>query len=307
MKVFRYLVKSQLGFFIITIFISILAVTASFAWNLKIADLIDLICGGNQPAVSTFVRMSFYVMLVVFTEAAFTFISGYTGERMSERLRNLFATEIISKKSTELSNMNAGVQISKLLNEVNEISEYITENIFSLMNSFIKCIVTFIWLLQLNMPLTLIINLPVMVILIYTVFSSRVLGSLALQSQKARQKTNGIADTILELFPVMKLYHAEKVMLKSYKDVTNNWVEVAAKEEKGRSFLMSLSAILSCIPTLILVLVGGRMILQGEMSVGILYLFIGMSSNVTSFLMNMPGYMGSFRRFCSNFKSIGLM
>ncbi len=226
---------------------------------------------------------------------------------MSEDLRFSFANMIMKKKNTELAEMNAGVQVSKLLNEINEISDYMTENLFILIGSFIKCVVTFTWLLQLNAKVTLITILPIIVILVYTTFSSKILGTLALQSQQVRQQTNGILDTILELFPVMKLYNAERVMLKSYSDVTNRWVEVNSKEEKGRAFLMSLSGILACIPLLIMVLVGGGMILAGEMKIGMLYLFINMSANVTGFLMNMPGTIGIFRRFTSNFKSIKIM
>ncbi|HKM34843.1 MAG TPA: ABC transporter transmembrane domain-containing protein [Lachnospiraceae bacterium] len=298
------LLRSQIGLVFLTICISILAVTASFAWNMRIAELIDLICEGNQPTVDIVLKMCIYIVLVVLTEGAFTFISGYTSEKMSEELRVSFALSIQNKKSTELAEMNAGSQVSKLLNEVNEISEYLTENLFPLLNNFIKCVVTFIWLLKLNATVTCIANLPVLIILIYAFFTSRILGSLALQSQKARQETNRIADTILELFPVMKLYNAENVMLSSYVDVTNKWVAVSSNEEKRRSLLMSLSAILSCIPTHMLVLVGGRMVLLGEMKMGILYLFISMSANVTGFLMNMPGFVGTFRRFCSNFKSM---
>lgn len=304
MKGFMGLLKSKWGLVFLTICISILAVAASFAWNLRIAELIDLICEGHRPTLDVVFKMCIYIGFVVITEAIFTFISGYTGEKMSEELRISFAFSIQSKKSTELAEMNAGAQISKLLNEVNEISDYITENLFPLLNNLIKCVVTFIWLLRLNPTVTIIINLPVMVILLYAFFTSRILGSLALQSQKTRQETNGIADTILELFPIMKIYSAESVMLKSYADVTHRWMKVSAKEEKGRSLLMSLSALLSCIPTLMLVLVGGRLVLLGEMRIGILYLFISMSANVTGFLMNMPGFIRNFRRVCSNFHSM---
>lgn len=304
MKGLMNLLRSKAGLVIFTICTSILAVMASFAWNMRIAEVIDLICEGNIPPADMVFKMCFYIIFVVLTEAGFTFISGYTSEKMSEELRFSFAFSIQNKNNTELAEMNAGSQVSKLLNEVNEISEYLTEDLFSLLNNFIKCVVTFIWLMKLNATFTCITNLPVVLVVIYAFFTSRILGSLAIQSQKARQETNGIADTILELFPVMKLYNAESVMLKSYADVTNKWMTVSSKEEKRRSLLMSLSAILSCIPTLMLVLVGGSMVLHGEMKMGILYLFISMSANVTGFLMNLPGFVGTFRRFCSNFKSM---
>lgn len=306
MKGLLELLKEQVGLVVMTVCVSILSVTASFAWNVKIADLIDDICEGHALSADRIGFMCMLVLAVAVTEGGFMLLSGFTAERMSLELRESFAIRIQSKDSSELAKMNVGVQISKLLNEVNEISEYLTESLFPLINNFIKCIVTFIWLMRIDSTLTLAANMPVILILIYASFSSKILGNLALQSQKARQNTNGVADTILELFPVMKLYNAESVMLKSYADATNKWVEVGSKEEKGRSFLLSMSAILSCIPTLLLIFIGGNMMLAGTMSIGVLYLFLNMSTNITGFLMNMPGFVGTFRRFCSNFKSMAV-
>lgn len=298
------LLRAKAGLAFLTTGIAVLAVTASFLWNQKVADMINLICEGNDPFEKSLLGMCGSILFVVLTEAAFTLFSGFTGEKMSEELRKAFACMIQRKKNTDLAEMNVGEQVSKLVNEVEEISNYITDSLFSLIGDFIKCIVTFLWLMSLNVILTLVTILPVFLILVYTIYSSRVLGALALQSQKARQQTNKVADTILELFPIMKLNHAEGIMLAGYSQATNRWVEVASTEEKKRSLLMSLSAILSCIPTLMMVLAGGRMVLSGEMRIGILYLFINMSANVTGFFMNMPGTIGTFRRFVSNFKSI---
>lgn len=303
---FGSLMKQHRWLVILTVCVSILSIAIAFAWNLNIADVIDAICDKKVLSVRKIGFMCLLAFAVAVIEGGFTLISGYTAEKMSLSLRESFATWIQSKKSTELAKMNVGVQISKLLNEVNEISEYLTENLFMLINNVVKCIFTFIWLFSINWKLTLATNLPILLIVFYTTFSSKVLGNLALESQKARQNTNGIADTILTMFPVMKLYNAEKVMLKSYTDATNRWVEVGSKEEKGRSFLMSLSAILACIPTLCLILFGGTMMLRGEISVGVLYLFLNMSANITGVLMNLPGTIGMFRRFSSNFKSMSV-
>lgn len=304
MKDLCHLMKSKTELVLLTISISILAVTVSFAWNRRLADLIDFVCEGHQATITMVWKMCLLILLVALTEAAFTFVSGLTGEKISEELRDAFACEIQSKKSSELTGMSVGGQLSKLLNEVEEIADAITENMFPLIADFIKCVITFIWLTTLNATVILITMLPVFIVLIYSFLASRILGTLALQSQRARQKTNGIADTILELFPVMKLYAAEGVMLNSYTQMTNKWAEVASKEERRRSLLMSLSAILSCLPTLMLMLVGGIQIINGEMKLGTLYLFINMSANVTGFFMNMPGNIGTFRRFLSNIKSM---
>ena len=89
-------------------------------------------------------------------------------------------------------------------------------------------------------------------------------------------------------------------MINQYNSSVELWEKTSIKEERVRAGLLSLSAFLSCLPLLLLLLIGGSQVLQGSIEIGILYIFVNLSGNVSGIMMNMPGQIASFRRFASN-------
>lgn len=73
--------------------------------------------------------------------------------------------------------------------------------------------------------------------------------------------------------------------------------QAAEKREKTAAELMSLSALLSSIPVLLLLLLGGYLTQKQVITTGTLYLFLNLSGNVTGIMMNMPGHIAAFRKF----------
>ena len=67
---------------------------------------------------------------------------------------------------------------------------------------------------------------------------------------------------------------------------------------------MSLSAVLSCIPLMLLLLVGGTLVIHGDISIGLVYIFINLSGNVSGVMMNMPSHLARLRRFIGNLERI---
>ena len=115
-------------------------------------------------------------------------------------------------------------------------------------------------------------------------------------------KMNGFADTLITVFPVIRLFDAEALILSKYNTTLEEWERASLLEKRRRAKLMSLSALLSCIPLLLLFLVGGIQTIQGFTTIGTLYVFINLSGNVSGVMMNMPGRTAVFRRFLANMK-----
>lgn len=75
--------------------------------------------------------------------------------------------------------------------------------------------------------------------------------------------------------------------------------------ERVAAGLMSLSGLLSFVPLLLLLGFGGVMVVNGEISTGIFYIFINLSGNVSGFLQNMPNMYAAFRRFEASAERLG--
>ena len=46
------------------------------------------------------------------------------------------------------------------------------------------------------------------------------------------------------------------------------------------------------------------MVLQGTLSIGILYVFINLSGNVSGVMINISVHLANFRRFCGNLERV---
>jgi ABC-type bacteriocin/lantibiotic exporter with double-glycine peptidase domain len=115
---------------------------------------------------------------------------------------------------------------------------------------------------------------------------------------------NRHADTLLTLFPVIRLYDAARLTLGSYSQAVRAWESQTSRMERTKARLMSLSGLLSSIPLLLLFLIGGTMAVGGTLTVGTLYIFLNLSGNVSGALMNMPGFITAFRQFAANLKRL---
>jgi len=135
--------------------------------------------------------------------------------------------------------------------------------------------------------------------------ASRAISEAAQQSQQANGRLNGFAESLVAVFPVMKLFDAVRLVRSKYDTALEEWEQAAVRQDRRRAALMSPSGLMSCIPLLLLFAVGGMQVVRGELSTGSLYVFINLSGNVSGLMMNMPGRIASFRRFAVNLERIG--
>lgn len=302
MKQLFKVMKKQPVLVLSTLFLSLLSIAISLLWNYQLAAIINSVSCGQAVRTEVLVNAVLIMPGMILFQSAYTYLSGYTGEVINHSIRMEYAERFLVTDITFFESKNTGEQLSLLQNEIQETSDYISNQLFPLLNDVIKFMITFSWLLYLNAGLTLLANAPVAVILVYIVFTSKIIGALTEESQKETQKMNGLADTILTLFPVIKLYDAGKLFNELYHKRVNNWEKAGIKTERTSAGLMSLSAMLSCIPLLLLLLIGGIDVINGKIEIGVLYIYINLSGNVSGVLMNMPGHIGRFRRFAENRK-----
>jgi ABC-type multidrug transport system fused ATPase/permease subunit len=304
MRLLWSIVKKTRRFVGMSILIGIGSIAITIVWNDWLAKLINLVSRGQRIGIEKVICAFLLILATALIQALLTLVSGYTCERMNHELRMWYANRYRGMDLLQLEAMNTGQELSMLHNELAEVSAYISSNLFQLVNDLLKFVGTFAWIILLNYRLALSANLPVIFIVIYVAISSKVISKLSAIAQQENQHMNGLVDTILTLFPVMKVYDAGKLIYDNYYRVVAAWEKASKKEECIRACLMSLSAVLSCLPLLLLLLIGGRQVILADMEIGTLYIFINLSGNVSGVMINMPGYIGAFRRFITNMERL---
>lgn len=287
-----------------TVGLSLLALAVSLWWNALLGGIIDGIGAGEPPGKPALMQGAAAVLLSAGLACGLKLLTGWTCETLAHDLRMGYARRLASLPAEELEDLNAGEQLSRLQNELGDVSDYLKNNLFQLADQAVRFVGTAAFLLWLNPELTLWVYLPCFLILAYVFFSSRVIQSAARQTQQKKLRMNGFADTLLTLFPLVRLYDAADLLRRGYREALGQWREKNIRLERARAGLMSLSALLACIPTLLLLLLGGAQVLQGKEHLGTLYVFLNLSGNVSGVFTNMPGYLAAFRGFSANMERL---
>lgn len=286
------------------IFSSGLASIITLLWNWQLSDIINIVSSGKHLPIHIIISALITMFFMSITAYIKGYMSGLTCESLTHDLRMGYARYFTSLPISEIEQLNAGEQLSKLQNEIADVSRYLNSNLFQILDDFIRFITTFIWLLILNAKLTLSVNLPVFAILIYVFYSSKAISNAYEKSQQANGIMNKYADTLLTLFPIIQLYNAAHMILSDYKREVEKWEHQTSRAERIKARLMSLSGMLSNIPLMLLFLIGGRMVINGSLTIGTLYIFLNLSGNISGVMMNMPNYIAAFRQFSINMKRL---
>ena len=272
-------------------------------WNRQLAVLIDLVTSGQTVTKSIIMNLVVILAAYILMSGATTFVSGVTCTGINYSLRQNYIQKI-SNQNLPTQKLNGGKEASVLLNELTAVSNFISENLFFMFDSLIKFIGSFGWLIYLNPFLAITSNLPVFFIIIYISFSSKILQKYTLKTNEENSKINSVTDSLMNLFPVIRLYQAQKMILENYSGLLTKWEKLNVSMEKKKALLMSISAVITNIPLLLIILIGGKLVILGKLTLGELYVFISLSGNVSGILMNMPSFIMQFRIFGANLKKL---
>lgn len=305
MKILIKLIRLHKFLFLIAMFFTFLSVFLNLYWNGFLADMIDGL--GNISSfdlntaettlLSFLMPAAFIILCHTTSEYLSSYLASYTCETFAHEMRMGYGRFYLQSDIWTLSRLNVGEEQSAMQNELREISTYLNENLFSLSKQFVAFAVTVIFLLCQNVKLTLLSTLPVVPLILYCSFSSNIIKNLTEQSQKSKKQINGLLDTLLELFPIIQVYGAYRLINSTMNERLLEWQNSNIRKERVAARLMSLSGVLSFVPLLLLLGCGGFMVISGEISIGIFYIFINLSGNVSGFLQNMPNIYAGFRRF----------
>ena len=272
-------------------------------WNRQLAVLIDLVTSGQTVTKSIIMNLVVILAAYILMSGATTFVSGVTCSGINYSLRQNYIQKI-SNQNLPTQKLNGGKEASVLMNELTAVSNFISENLFFMFDSLIKFIGSFGWLIYLNPFLAITSNLPLFLIIIYISFSSKILQKYTLKTNEENSKINSVTDSLMNLFPVIRLYQAQKMILENYSTLLTEWEKLNVSMEKKKALLMSISAVITNIPLLLIILIGGKLVILGKLSLGELYVFISLSGNVSGILMNMPSFIMQFRIFGANLKKL---
>lgn len=301
MKILKQLIRLHKFLFMTAILFTFLSVVFNLCWNRLLAETLDIFGdaaffnfeNGSRIISALFIIGIFVILLYTISD----YLASYTCEIFAHEMRMGYVRYYLQSDFQMLSKLNVGEEQSAMQNELKDVSDYLNENLFSLMKQFGTFTVTVVFLFCQNVKLAVLSIFPVIPLIIYCFFSGKVIKDYTQQCLNSKKKINGLADVILELFPVIQVYDSYRLIKSTMWENLLEWENANVRKERVYAGLMSLSGVLSFVPLLLLLGFGGAMVINGEISTGTFYIFINLSGSVSGFLQNMPGIYANFRRF----------
>lgn len=284
---------------------AILSIILHLGWNKFLAATLDILGDaallnfekGANIISAFFITGVLVILFCTVSEFVSSYLASYTCEIFAHEMRMGYVRHYLQSDFQMLSKLNVGEEQSAMQNELKEVSDYLNGNLFSLMKQFGMFAATVVFLFCQNMKLAMLSVFPVIPLIVYCSFSSKVIKNDTQRCLDSKKKINGLADMILELFPVIQVYDSYRLIKSAMWEKLSEWEKANVRKERVSARLMSLSGVLSFVPLLLLLGFGGAMAINGEISTGTFYIFINLSGNVSGFLQNMPGIYANFRRF----------
>lgn len=304
MRLMGKLIQLHKSVFLCAMVVMFLSEILNLCWNNILAQLIDCLGGNNIPSVIISGTIGITVLLMI-SEFAASWLAAYTCELFAHEMRVGYARFYLQGDVRVISGLNAEQEQSAMQNELSEISNYMNEQLFSFIRQCVSFLFTVFYLAEQSIKLTMVAVLPVIPLMIYCAFSGKVIKSHTEKCQEEKGKMNGLFGVLLELFPVIQTYDAHQLVYAAWNQGLDSWKGSNVKKERVAAKLMSLSGVLSMMPLLCMLGVGGIMVMTGEITVGIFYIFINLSGNVSGFLQNMPGIYARWKQFDASVGRIG--
>lgn len=167
-----------------------------------------------------------------------------------------------------------GELMSRLTNDVDNISTTISDSLSQLMTYFFTIIGVLIIMLRMNLLLTCIAFFSVGCIFLLTSVITHHTRKLFSLQQEALGRLNGQVEESVSGLSIVKAFHQEETLLKQFDENNRQLCEVATKAQIWSGYLMPLTNVINNLNYVLVAVISGIMAANGLLEVGLISSFL---------------------------------
>ena len=198
----------------------------------------------------------------------------WTGQNIMHRLRQHIYGHMIGLDLEYFHKNPSGKLVTRITNDVQNMHEMFTSVIVTLFNDAIRIIGILILLFWLNWRLALMMALLLPVILVATIWFSRLARNVFREIRTDLAKINAYLQEAISGISLIQLFQREKETERNFVSINQNYFQSTMHQIKVFGVFMPLLDILASTATGIIIWYGGAQILKGQMTIGILVAFL---------------------------------
>lgn len=244
---------------------------------------VDTMTGGSAGAVNFKLLELVIIALIAayVADALLTFLQGWLMAGISQRIVMKLRTALFEKLQklplAYFDSRRHGEIMSRLSNDIENVSNSLSQSITQLMGGSIAIIGSLVMMLILSPLLTLasMITVPLVYLLARTI--TKRTSVLFKDQQVQLGKLNGHVEETISGIEVVKAFNRENKAIEEFDAVNAKLCEVGLKAQIWSGFLMPLLAVINNIGFAAVAVVGGVLAVKGLITVGIIASFLSYS------------------------------
>ncbi len=256
--------------------------------------ILDEIGGENRGAVIRTNILYIFIFTAVLAISLFLmrkFIIGVS-RKIEYQLREKIFHKLLSLDYFFFQENETGDLISRCTNDLDNVRFLLGPGVMYIPNSLSRLILFLPVLIQLSGPLMLILGLIMTFLVIILVVLLPLLRPFYLQIQEAMGTMNNRVWQVISGISIIKQYTTEEIETERFKTLNEDYIKKQMAVVKLREFFRPFFFFVFSITELVVLLVGGKQVINGQMTLGQLLQFSIMISYLAFPILSL-GYMMS--------------
>ena len=250
------------------------ASTAAIAWLIKpVLDKIFI-----QKNETMLYILPIAIIGVYFLKALGTFLQQYyvtyIGEDIVRQIRNKFLKYIMNFDMEFFKKTHSGELVSRIINDINRIQYAVSSYLAMMLRDILMSIFLLFVVIYQNPKLALFVFIILPLIAFPIEKIAKKLKTLSKKSQSQTAVLNQHLSEIFKNIETIKAYNAKNYEFERFKNQNLNYLKINMKTVRNSALLNPIVDVISAIVATIVIIVGGKEVINEEMSVGAFFSFM---------------------------------
>lgn len=202
-------------------------------------------------------------------------------QRIVKNMRSCLFQKLHALPISFFDTHSNGDIMSRLSNDIDNISGVIAQSTVQLFSGFISIVGTLVMMLILNPILTLVSLITVPLVFALTKTIAKKTKKLFKEQQEYLGALNGHIEESISGLEVVKAFNHEEILIEDFKKVNDNLCKVGIKAQIWSGFLMPIMNVINNIGFIAIAWIGGILAVKEVINVGLITSFISYSKQFT--------------------------
>jgi len=198
----------------------------------------------------------------------------YIGEDIVRQIRDKFLKHILSFDLHYFKKTHSGELVSRIINDINRIQGAVSHSLANLLRDFLMAIFLLAVVIYQN-PKLAFFAIVILPFIVYPVnIISKKLKKLSKEAQKQTANLNKHLSEIFKNIETIKAFNAKNYEIKKFKELNLKYLKINLKTIKTQALLIPTLETLTASIAAVVIIIGGKEVIEGKMSVGAFFSFM---------------------------------